>query len=249
MTSCLVDFHCHLDLFPDFESLVSECDQLGIHTLAVTTTPRAWHRNHELATRTNFVHAALGLHPQLAETHFSELNLWDSLLPHARFVGEVGLDAGPRYFRTLDQQKRIFEHVLRTCSRQGGKILSVHSVRSVTPVLEMIEKHVKPGTVRVVLHWFTGSMSEARRAEELGCYFSVNTQMATTPRLAKIIENLPQGRLLTETDGPFVLINGQPSKPKNVSESLRALANARKVSDIGMRDIVSHNYKALIESF
>ena len=71
----LVDFHCHLDLYPDHEAAVLEADQAGVFTLAVTTTPRAWPRNHELAQRTRHVRAALGLHPQLVAERANELDL------------------------------------------------------------------------------------------------------------------------------------------------------------------------------
>lgn len=62
-TKGLVDFHCHLDLYPDHYSAVRDAEKAGIFTLAVTTTPRAWPRNHEIAKRTKYVRAALGLHP------------------------------------------------------------------------------------------------------------------------------------------------------------------------------------------
>lgn len=35
----LVDFHCHLDLYPDFPTAVQEAENAGVFTLAVTTTP------------------------------------------------------------------------------------------------------------------------------------------------------------------------------------------------------------------
>jgi TatD DNase family protein len=40
MRATLVDFHCHLDLYPDHATAVAECDWIGVHTLAVTTTPK-----------------------------------------------------------------------------------------------------------------------------------------------------------------------------------------------------------------
>lgn len=58
-TAGLVDFHCHLDLYPDHQTVVQESDDAGVFTLAVTTTPRAWPRNHELAQRTRHVRVAL----------------------------------------------------------------------------------------------------------------------------------------------------------------------------------------------
>ena len=110
----LVDFHCHLDLYPDLEELVTECELAKVFTLAVTTTPRAWPRNRELTASTTHVRAALGLHPQLVFERADEFSIWEEYLPDARYVGEVGLDAGPRFYRSFDLQKRVFE---KSCVR------------------------------------------------------------------------------------------------------------------------------------
>jgi TatD DNase family protein len=58
-----VDFHCHLDLYPDHEAAIARAEAARIYTLTVTTTPKAWSRNHELTRHTRFVRAALGLAP------------------------------------------------------------------------------------------------------------------------------------------------------------------------------------------
>jgi TatD DNase family protein len=249
LSRTLVDFHCHLDLYPDFESIVSECEAAGIHTLAVTTTPKAWARNHALASRTKHVSAALGLHPQVVATRGHEIDLWESLLTGSKYVGEVGLDSGPQYFRSLDQQKLIFGRVLQACSQQGGKILSVHSVRSASAVLDMVEANLALDRSRLVLHWFTGTAAEARRAIDLGCYFSINAQMASNPRTGKIVAGLPSDRILTETDGPFTKVGGRPSRPTDAAESLQAIANARRQSLAEVQESVSRNFATVTADF
>lgn len=249
MNRTLVDFHCHLDLYPDFESIVSECEAASIHTLAVTTTPKAWARNHALASRTTHVSAALGLHPQVVATRGHEIDLWESLLAGSKYVGEVGLDSGPQYFRSLDQQKQIFKRVLQACSREGEKILSVHSVRSVSTVLDMVEEHLALDRSRLVLHWFTGTAAEARRAVDLGCYFSINAQMAINPRTGKIVAGLPSDRILTETDGPFTKIEGKPSRPTNAADSLQAIARARNQSLADVQESVARNFASVVSDF
>ena len=60
-----VDFHCHLDLYPDLQAAIAKAEAARIYTLTVTTTPKAWPRNHELTRGKRYVRAALGLHPQL----------------------------------------------------------------------------------------------------------------------------------------------------------------------------------------
>jgi TatD DNase family protein len=223
-----------------------ECERLGIRTLTVTTTPRAWPRNRDLTAPTHHVRAALGLHPQLAAERFEELGTWESYLPEARYVGEVGLDAGSRYYASFDVQKRVFERVLRACAEAGGKILTVHSVRCAPAVLDMLERFLPRGTGRVVLHWFTGSRSDCRRAVELGCFFSINREMLRSPRRRAVVAELPADRLLTETDGPFVSVEGRPVRPKDVSITAHALADARGESVEALTSLVEDNLRALL---
>lgn len=241
-----VDFHCHLDLYPDFPAAIAEAERAGIYTLTVTTTPKAWQRNYELTRQTRCVRAALGLHPQLVHERADEIGLWEEFLSETRYVGEVGIDAGPRYYRSVELQKQIFERVLKACSRAGDKVLTVHSVRSAKLVLDLIEANLPQDRGRVVLHWFTGSKSEARRAVELGCYFSVNSQMLLGDRGRDLVMALPKSRILTETDGPFTQIGNRPASPVDVGaavESIAALVGTSK-QDVALQ--IRQNLKQLL---
>jgi TatD DNase family protein len=243
----LVDFHCHLDLYPDHRAAVQEAEAAGVFTLAVTTTPRAWPRNHELAQATRHVRAALGLHPQLVGEHASELALWDAYLAEARYIGEVGLDAGPRFYKSFDLQKKVFEHILRCCAEAGNKVISVHSVRTAKAVLDHIEAYLPPGQGKIVLHWFTGTKAEAKRAIEMGCYFSVNAAMFNNERHISMVSVLPLERLLTETDGPFTHTGGHPSKPSDVGIVVEALARLHGLSSFEVIANIKANLRGLLE--
>jgi TatD DNase family protein len=246
MKAHLVDLHCHLDLYPDFESAVMEADVAEVYTLAVTTTPKAWPRNHEKAERTRYVRAGLGLHPQLVMERHAELTLWERYLPDAKYIGEIGLDAGPQYYRSLDLQKQVFEHILKKCAQTGGKILSVHSVRAATAVLDLVQAHLPATRGRVVLHWFTGSKAEAKRAVELGCFFSVNDAMTTSQRGRSVIATLPIKRLLTETDGPFTKCDGRSARPADVEATIRNLARLYYSTPEVMAAAVEENLRTLM---
>lgn len=243
----LVDFHCHVDLYPDHALAVREADAAGVFTLAVTTTPLAWPRNHELAQRTKHVRAALGLHPQLVAERAGELELWDSYLSEARYVGEVGLDAGPRFYKSLDLQKQVFQHVLQRCADVGGKVVTVHSVRAAKAVLDHIESFLPPPKGKVVLHWFTGSKAEAQRALELGCYFSINAAMLENTRHASMVALIPLDRLLTETDGPFTKTGDRPSKPADVAIVVEALSRLHGMPTSTVAATIRANLRALLE--
>ncbi|MCG6137071.1 MAG: hypothetical protein MET45_20960 [Nostoc sp. LLA-1] len=46
----LVDFHCHLDLYPNYLEVMRECEELGIKTLTVTNAPCVWTQSMYLDT-------------------------------------------------------------------------------------------------------------------------------------------------------------------------------------------------------
>jgi TatD DNase family protein len=248
VTDALVDFHCHLDLYKDHAALIAECERRKVFTLAVTTTPRAWSRNHELAAKTQHVRAALGLHPQLVAERAAEITIWDQHLKEARYIGEIGLDAGPRFYKSLPEQKRIFEHILRACADAGDKILTIHSVRAASVVLDMVETCLPATRGRTVMHWFTGSKAEARRAVALGCYFSINLRMLENERGQGIVVELPADRILTETDGPFVDFDGRPMRPPDVATTVRSLAELRREDHAAMAATIAANLKALVSA-
>lgn len=241
-----IDLHCHLDLYSDHAALIDECDQERVATLTVTTTPKAWRRNCELAERSTHVRVALGLHPQLVAEREAEVRLLEQLLVEARYVGEIGLDAGPRFYRSFEAQERVFERILRACAEQGGKVLTVHSVRAVGKVLGHLERALPPDRGRVVLHWFTGTPAEARRAVTFGCYFSINSEMLRSPRHRQLVATLPTERLLTETDGPFVNVNGRPVRPRDVATTVEGLAALRQMSPDALAVSLLANFRALV---
>lgn len=246
LTDRLVDFHCHLDLYPNHPEVVDECERLGIFTLTVTTTPRAWPHNQAIASATKHVRVALGLHPQLVKEHSSEIGIWRELLPHARYVGEVGLDAGPRFYDSFESQKQVFEAILRECASRGGKILTIHSVRSVRTVLDMIEDYLPASRGTVILHWFTGTRPEAERAARLGAYFSINREMLRNDRHRKMVASLPLDRILTETDGPFTKFDKRTSKPADVRHTVEELALLRAMPAAELSEMILGNLKHLV---
>jgi TatD DNase family protein len=240
-----VDFHCHLDLYPDHQELIHESDIEGVATLAVTTTPKAFARNMEMAMGFASIRVGLGLHPQLVAERSGELPLFEELLSQAPYVGEVGLDASPRFYASFQDQQRVFERVLRACNEQGNKILSIHSVRATSTVLRALEAHLRNRTCVPVLHWFTGTKSEAARAVELGCYFSINVEMIQEKKMLPLLRWLPSNRLLTETDGPFVKLGYRPIRPSDIPATVELLARLRATDSLELARVITENFQAL----
>lgn len=204
-----IDMHCHLDLYPEPFKVAEECKRRGTYVLSVTTTPTAWEGTCRLGEGAGRIRTALGLHPQIAHQRHRELDLFDALLPKAKYVGEIGLDGGIGFKDHLNLQRKVFRHILNSVNNAGGKVMSIHSRASVVSVLDELK-----GIDGIpILHWFTGTKSQLERAIDIGCWFSVGPAMLKTKKGTELVSVIPRDRILTETDGPFAKCDGNILMP------------------------------------
>lgn len=242
----MIDFHCHLDLYPNALSLLDEVARRNEFTLAVTTSPRAFLATSRVFAGKPTIHVGLGLHPEIAEAKKNEETLLIQLVASARFIGEIGLDGSHRFKHSLSLQESIFTSVLAECQRQGGRVMSIHSRGAESRLLDILEAHPNAGTP--VLHWFSGSRRELQRAAELGCWFSVGPSMLAGKKGRTHLDEMPLDRVLPETDGPFAQRHGVPLMPweaSNISGHLELLTGNSKVAVFSM---LRANLKRLLDS-
>ncbi|MFK3889221.1 Qat anti-phage system TatD family nuclease QatD [Sphingomonas sp. NPDC079357] len=218
----MIDFHCHLDLYPDPHGVARACAESGLYVLSVTTTPSAWSGTAALAQGAPRIRTALGLHPQIAHQRKGEVQLFERLIGETRYVGEIGLDGAPEFKRHWEDQTFVFGRVLDICSAAGGRVLSLHSRRAATPVLDAIE--ARPGVGTPILHWFSGTHRELARAVDLGCWFSVGPAMLRSDKGRELAKRMPRDRLLTESDGPFAQVAGRAMWPWEGAGALTELS-------------------------
>ncbi len=224
-----MDFHCHLDLYPDPVGAVRKCRESNAYVLSVTNTPKAWRGTIVLAAGTARIRTALGLHPQLAHERAGELGLFEALLPETRYVGEVGLDGSPEFKPHWREQSHVFDRILHLASKAGGRVMTIHSRRAASEVLDALARHPDAGIP--VLHWFTGSKPELERAIAMGCWFSVGPAMIASKRGKELVAAMPPDRVITETDGPFAVVSGQILNPAEVSKAVMGLASLWNTSE------------------
>lgn len=241
----MIDFHSHLDLYPDPVSVVEQCRKDGTYVLSVTTTPSAWLGTKRLATYAPRIRTALGLHPQLAHERVRELSLFDTLLANTAYVGEVGLEGSAEWSATFTTQVQVFDHIIKACEKAGGKVLSIHSRKAETEVLDRLEAHPRCGTP--ILHWFTGSKKQLNRAIDGGCWFSVGPAMLKSASGRALAALLPQDRVLTETDGPFGTIKKTPLLPADSTLAIPSLAVLWGVTEDVVTDTLRMNLRRIGE--
>jgi TatD DNase family protein len=187
------------------------------------------------------IRTALGLHPQLAHQRVHELELFDALLPQARYVGEIGLDGGKGFKEHWAIQLKVFRHILKSVGNAGGRIMTIHSRASASAVLEELR-----GVPAIpIMHWFTGTKSEMKTALDIGCWFSVGPAMLKTKRGLELISLMPKDRIVTETDGPFAKYEGKALMPWDVEYAFLGLSNIWGLTVLEAKQQVSINLKTL----
>jgi TatD DNase family protein len=240
------DFHCHVDLYRDPETLITSCEGNQIVTFAVTTTPKAWPQNRSWTADSLYVHPAVGLHPELVGERYAEISLLEEYIKESRLVGEVGLDGSPQHRRSWAMQMEVLVRALTGAQRLGGRVVSIHSRRAAKEVIRCLEEQTTSDRVLPILHWFSGSIAEARKGADLGCYFSINHRSLDHPTGMALVRSLPEDRLLTETDAPFSAIGDRQAEPSDVIATVDRVAAVRGVGVPEMTRLIMINAQRVL---
>ena len=163
-----------------------------------TNLPQLFEKYKRQYVGNKYFQLALGFHPELVHQYSNQQVLFKELINETRFIGEIGLDYTKKSKEDVMCQTEIFEKIIEWCSGKN-KILSVHSRSASKKVVDILNGF--DGTV--ILHWYSGGITDLRRAIEQGCYFSINHQMLQSVNGRNIVGNIPVDRILLESDAPF----------------------------------------------
>ena len=233
----LFDTHFHLDLQKDIHESLAEIDKNGIYTIIVTNLPDLFGKERN-QYNSKFVRLALGLHPELVSKYRNQIPMMWKFLSETKYIGEVGLDYSPGLDRTL--QTNFFSDLIENC-RNHKKIITIHSRKASHDVLNIIGKNFD---FTPILHWFSGPVSDLRLAIARGFYFSVNINMLHSTNFMSKLDDIPQNRLLLETDSPFGGL-GYTHK-EALLEVVSGLALHYSISVSEMEKKLCNNFKQLL---
>lgn len=239
-----MDFHCHLDLYPDARDVYREAARLNEFTWLVTTSPKAFSATSRALEPMATVLITPGLHPEIAHERAEELNLLLEQIAGAKAVGEVGLDGSPRFKANYAVQRRVFGAVIARCAELGGRTLSVHSRRAVRDVLAEFDRHPNFGTA--VMHWFSGTPAELKAAAAHGCWFSIGPAMFDSANGRALAAAMPRDRVVPESDGPFAKVAGKAIMPWSALQTAQGLAPLWGESPEETAEALARNGRALL---
>ena len=202
----LFDMHCHLGFCEDAAQAARELAVAGVGVFSNTVTLAEFAAQQVALAGAANVRVGCGLHPWwVGEDAAADLEALCAAVERQRFVGEVGLDFSPPHVATRQAPIAALSQVAGVCGHVGGKVVSLHAVRAVDDVLDVLEGAgalAEAAGNACIIHWFSGTSDQLTRARRLGAFFSVNPRMLQSKRGRAYAQAIPGNRLLLETDLP-----------------------------------------------
>lgn len=232
-----VDSHCHLNykgLVEEQAAVLERARAAGVSKmLNISTRASEWDEVIAVATREPDVWASVGIHPHEADIHPDvETQTLVERTRHSRVVGigESGLDF---YYDHSDRDRqRVSFRCHIAAARETGLPLIVHTRDAEDDTAAILGEELGKGAFTGVIHCFTGTADFARKALDMGFYISISgiVTFKNARDLAAVAKDIPEERLLIETDSPFlapVPHRGRPCEPAFVADTARFLADLR----------------------
>ena len=251
----LIDSHCHLQykgLVDDQTAVLDRAREAGVGGfLNISTRQSEWNDVIATAAREADVWASVGIHPHEADQH-ADLGA-DALRcatehPRVIAIGETGLDY---YYDKSDRrvQRDLFRMHIGV-ARDTGLPLVIHTRDAEDDTLEILRDEMSKGAFPALIHCFTASAGFGRSVLELGLTISLSgiVTFKNAAELQGIAQEIPDDRLLVETDSPFlapVPHRGKSCEPAFVRDTAAFVADLRGVTLEKLAEQTSHNFFAL----
>jgi TatD DNase family protein len=234
-----VDSHCHLNykgLVEQQGEVLARARAAGVGAmLNISTREREWDDVIGLAEQEADVWASVGIHPHEADEHVGiDAAKLVAKAAHGRVIGigETGLDYYYDHSDRVQQRASFREHIV--ASRETGLPLIVHTRDAEEDTAEILADEMGKGAYPGVIHCFTASADFARIALDFGLYISISgiVTFKNAKDLQAVAAEIPEDRLLIETDSPFlapVPHRGKSCEPGFVADTAAFLAGLRGV--------------------
>ncbi len=249
----LFDSHTHIQ-FPDFnkdrEEVIKRIFDADIGVVNVGADKNSSLKAVELAKKyPNKMWAAVGCHPHYIKEFDYEFFKKMAQEKEVVAIGECGLD----YYRNQaseklkvksykEKQKEVFiKHI--ELAKEVQKPLMIHCRDAFDDLIKILKdsrhSHIFADSHHI-LHFFTGTLEDAKQLLEMAClpagrefYFTFNGLITFNRDFDEIIKYIPLGRILLETDAPYVAplsYRGKRNEPAYIIETAKKLAEIKGVS-------------------
>lgn len=250
----LIDSHVHLDdkrFNSDRDSIIKGLKDDGIEmVINIGADLQTSIASVSLAEKYDNVYAVVGVHPHSAkEVDNSTIEILKSFASREKVlaIGEIGLDYhydnSPR-----DVQKKWFVEQLKLAKEVDLPVV-IHTREADQETFDIL-KEAQDGTLRGVLHCYSGSVEMALEYIKLGFYISIAGPVTfKNSRVSKeVVKAVPLDKLLVETDCPYLTPEpnrGKRNEPAYVKYVAGEIADIKGISFEELAKATNKNTKEL----
>ena len=191
-----------------------------------------------------------GIHPHEADNFIIQKNdIVQKLQLHNKIigVGETGLDF---YYNNSKKNLQIesFENHIKASIETNLPVI-VHSRNAENQTFQLLNKY-KNENLKILMHCFTGSAQFADKLLDMNSYFSASgiITFKNSNNLQNTFKNIPNDRLLIETDSPFLAPEphrGKQNEPSFILSTLEKLSKLKNLTTKSLSDITTDNFNRL----
>ncbi|HEX7473244.1 MAG TPA: TatD family hydrolase [Candidatus Limnocylindrales bacterium] len=268
----LVDSHCHIqaDRFDADADLVLGAARLaGVERILVPGWDRpSSERALALADRLPWLDAAVGVHPHEAAAVDDEAWRWfvDAARdPRVVAIGETGLDYDRVFSPIPDQLANLRRNVALALATGKPAILHCRSAAGRRDAQDALAGELRAagfgdpavgrtfgGRPPAIVHSFSGPLDYAETMLALGCAISFSGLVFRPGEEASatVAARVPAGRLLVETDSPYLSPPGAPrrrNEPAFVALTAAWVAERRAVAPEALGGDLVAAYDAILQ--
>ncbi len=249
----IIDSHCHLTYKPMSNALNETIDRAnkdGIkYMLTISTEDKSFEQILKIVNGYKSVYGTYGIHPHEAKSHqhiksvdiISQVNRNKKIIG----IGETGLDFYYNHSEKKDQIYSFEEHI--SAAQEKNLPLIVHTRSAEKETLQILEKHSKKKETKILIHCFTGSRDFAFKLLNLGAYISASgvVTFKKSQDLANTFKDIPNEKILVETDAPYlapVPLRGKPNEPSYIIHTVKFLSEIKNLSFDEFSKITTNNF-------
>jgi len=249
----IIDSHCHLNYEPMSLSLKETIDRAnkdGVkYLLTISTEDKSYDKILNIVSNNKCVYGSYGIHPHEAKNHKS-INSEDiikktKLNKKIIGIGESGLDF---YYNHSERNEQISCFEKHICAAQDTKLpLIVHTRSAEKETLDLLKKKKAEKDFKILIHCFTGSKKFAFDLLDIGAYISASGVITfkKSSELANTFKEIPNERILVETDSPYlapVPLRGKPNEPSFIIHTVRFLSKLKNQNFEDFSNITTENF-------
>ena len=218
----IIDSHCHLNYEPMSLSLketIYRANKDGVkYLLTISTEDKSFDNILNIISDYKCIYGSYGIHPHEAKNHKSIKS--EDIIKKIKLnkkiigIGESGLDFYYNYSDKKDQIKCFEEHII--AAQKSQLPIIVHTRNAEEETFEILKKKLLEKEFKILIHCFTGSKEFAFKLLDLGAYISASgvVTFKKSENLANTFKEIPNDRILVETDSPYlapVPLRGKPN--------------------------------------